>query len=134
MSQDINRILEIRSQPVTVHDEHTTRTSLPAKATFCLGVVLVPTAIVSSLISKFVIYNPPLTALNTMLLYLVLILTPPCILLGIAALIRIPLSKKNLRGYRLAIIGMVISVVSFVITAYYLITNASWALLSLLIT
>ena len=127
MSEDIDRIFEIKSQPTVVHSGNIVRTSNLAKISFYLGLSLVPMAIISSLISQFVIYNPPLTAINGMLLHLILILTPLSILLGIAALIRITLSEKKLRGYGLSVIGIVISTGSFVASFYYLLVNMSWA-------
>ena len=127
MSQDLVRVLEIKPHPPVVFTEHAKRISLLAKASFYLGLSLVPAAIGSSLISELVIYNPPLTAINAILLYFIWGLTPLVVLLGIAALIRISLSKKKFCGYRLVIIGIGISVAAFIISSYYLIANMSWA-------
>jgi hypothetical protein len=127
MSQDLDRILEIKSHPHAVLDENGKRISHLAKASFYLGLSLVPPAIGSSLISEFVIYNPPLTAINGLLLYLIWGLTPVAVLLGIAALIRIPISKKKIGGCRLALIGIIVSLTSFVVSSYYLLDNMSWA-------
>lgn len=127
MSQDLDRILEIKPRQPAVLHEHSKRTSHLAKVSFYLGLSLVPAAIGSSLISEFVIYNPPLTAINGLLLYLIWGFTPVAVLLGIAALIRISLSKKKISGYRLALAGIVVSVASFAISSYYLLANMSWA-------
>jgi hypothetical protein len=127
MSQDLDKILEIKSRPPAVLHEHGKRTSHLAKASFYLGLSLVPAAIGSSLISESVIYNPPLTAINGILLHFILGLTPVAVLLGVAALIRIPLSKKKISGYRLALAGIVVSLASFAVSFYYLLVNWSFA-------
>jgi len=127
MSQDLDRILEIKPRLPAVLHEHGKRTSHLAKASFYLGLSLVPAAIGSSLISEFVIYNPPLTAINGLLLYLIWGLTPVAVLLGIAALIRIPLSNKKIGGYRLALAGVIVSLASFAVSSFYLLANMSWA-------
>ena len=127
MSEDIDGIFEINLQAGTVHDDNIERTSYLAKACFCLGLLLVSMAIISSLISHFVIYNPPLTALNGLLLWFILIFSPSSVLLGIVALIRILLSRKKRRGYGLLVTGIVISAGAFVLAFYYWLINLSWA-------
>ncbi|MHC4132203.1 MAG: hypothetical protein ACYSSP_03790 [Planctomycetota bacterium] len=127
MQEDIERIFEIKSQSTNTHDESAERTTYLAKTTFILGISTVPMAIVSCLISQFVTYNPFLTGLNAVLFYLILIFTPISVLLGIAALIRILLSKKKRHGYGLTLIGMVLPVGSFAICFYFLLINMSWA-------
>jgi len=126
-TEDIYTLLEIKQQSQAIHFEKPSRTCPFAQISFCLSLLLLPTAAGASFIFETVIYNPPLKALNGLLCYFILIFTPLSVLSAIVAFIRIPLSKNNLKGYRFAIIGVILSVGSFLIAAYFWVTNFSIA-------
>jgi hypothetical protein len=122
-TEDLNRILEIRPQTENVCIENSKRISFFAKAAFYLGLFLVPVAIGSSLIFECVIYNPPLESLNGLFVYSILLIAPLSILLAVIAFILLALSKKKLHGCGFATLGLVLAVGSFIMTAYFFLTN-----------
>lgn len=127
MTENINEIFEIKSHLKPVLNENVKRTGCLVKISFCLGLSLVLMATISSLISQYVIYNPPLTALNGTLIYLILFLAPLSVLLSVVGLIRIIFRRKNLRGCTLSVISILISIGSLVACIYFLLINMSWA-------
>jgi hypothetical protein len=127
MTENINEIFEIKPQLKPVLNEDVKRTTCLVRISFCLGLSLVLMATISSLISQYVIYNPPLTALNGTLIYLILFLAPLSVLLSVVGLIRIIFRRKNLRGCTLSVISILISIGSLVACIYFVLINMSWA-------
>ena len=108
-TEDINTILELKPESTAIYIEKVDKICFFAKLSFYLSLLLVPVSTGSSLIFEYVIYNPPLTALNGLLAWSILLITPLSVLSAVVAIIRIPLRKGNPKGYLFAIIGIILS-------------------------
>ena len=89
-----------------------------ARISFLLSAFSVPIAILSLVIFKTVIYNPILESLNLVLFILCLIMPAVSVVLGITAIIKTYAGKNALGRYRLAVTGITISLLLFVVYGY----------------
>ncbi|MFA5238142.1 MAG: hypothetical protein WC476_00345 [Phycisphaerae bacterium] len=99
------------------------KTSLLAKVSFISGMSIIPIEGLSVIIVKTVIYDEVLESLGVILIFFSLILLPVSVISGIAALIRIAFNREKFCGWILAIAGIIVSIVSFIIYGYILIDD-----------
>ena len=131
MVEDIDKILEIKPKSFEERTETFAqgkgikKTSLLAKTSFISGMAIIPLEALSLIIIKTVIYNSLLESLAAILFFFCLVLLPVSVISGIAALIRISLSRKKLSGWNLAIAGIIVSILSFVVYGFLLLEDMS---------
>jgi len=99
------------------------KTSVLAKISFISGASLIPIGGLPVIVAKTLAYNPIWEMLGVISIFFSLMLLPISVITGIAALIQIALNRGRFRGSVLAIAGIIVSVVSFVIYGYILITD-----------
>jgi hypothetical protein len=96
------------------------RTSQFAKASFVSSISAIPTVIICGVISRTVIYNPPLMKIAELLFYLSCGLIFISFLSGITGLIHIALKGKKFYGYRVALGGIGLSIILIITLLYNL--------------
>jgi hypothetical protein len=129
MPEGVDKNFEIEPNPVEKRTETSAqfggikKTSILAKISFISGMSVVLIEGLSVVIVKAAVYDPLWEMLGVISICFSLILLPVSVITGIAALIRIAFNRKRFCGCALAIAGIIVSIVSFVIYGYILITD-----------
>lgn len=99
-------------------DRHARKASLIAKFSLVLSVITIPFVAIGCVILRNVTYNPPLTQIARIALYVTYALIPTSVLSGIGGIIHVALKKKTCYGYRMAFAGIALSLILIVILFY----------------